>query len=112
MISDDLPEVEINIPAGEFIRRDRFDSYECCFDVFPGQVFPLEQISICEKANANQLYTMRFRLKKNGASRMPSPGMSAMVTIKYKPEENRTYPFRQQRYGKRKTVQWCGYMMK
>lgn len=88
MISDDLPEVEINIPAGEFIRRDRFDSYECCFDVFPGQVFPLEQISICEKANANQLYTMRFRLKKNGASRMPSPGMSAMVTIKYKPEEN------------------------
>ena len=88
MISDGLPEVEINIPAGEFIKRDRFDAYEGQFDVFPGQVFPLELISISEKANANQLYTMRFRLKKNSASRMPSPGMSAMITIKYKPEQN------------------------
>jgi RND family efflux transporter MFP subunit len=88
MISDDLPEVEINIPASEFIKRDRFASYECLFDVFPGQVFSLELISISEKANANQLYTMRFRLNKNSSLRMPSPGMSAMVTIKYKPEEN------------------------
>jgi len=88
MISDELPEVEINIPASEFIKRDRFASYDCLFDVFPGQVFTLELISISEKANANQLYTMRFRLNKNSALRMPSPGMSAMITIKYKPEEN------------------------
>ncbi|MCK9235983.1 MAG: efflux RND transporter periplasmic adaptor subunit [Bacteroidales bacterium] len=88
MISDDLPEVEINIPAGEFIKRDKFDLYECYFDVFPEQVFLLEQISINEKANVNQLYTMRFRLKKDSSMRMPSPGMSAMVTIKYKPEQN------------------------
>lgn len=87
MISDDLPEIEINIPASEFIKRDRFASYECVFDVFPKSVFSLELISINEKANANQLYTMRFRLNKNRALRKPSPGMSAMVTIKYKPEE-------------------------
>ncbi|MDL2323421.1 efflux RND transporter periplasmic adaptor subunit, partial [Bacteroidales bacterium OttesenSCG-928-A17] len=88
MISADLPEVEINIPAGEFVNRDRFSSYTCLFDVFPGQIFPLELISISGKANANQLYTMRFRLKKDNNLRMPSPGMSAMVIIAYQPEEN------------------------
>jgi RND family efflux transporter MFP subunit len=88
MISADLPEVEINIPANEFVNRDRFSSYTCLFDVFPGQVFPLQLISISGKANANQLYTMRFRLKRGNDSQMPSPGMSAMVSIIYKPEEN------------------------
>jgi RND family efflux transporter MFP subunit len=88
MISADLPEVEINIPAGEYVNRDRFSSYTCLFDVFPEQVYPLQLISISGKANANQLYTMRFRLKRSNASQMPSPGMSAMVNIIYKPEEN------------------------
>lgn len=86
MISTELPEVEINIPASEFIKRRRFDSSTCSFDVFPNHTFPLELISISEKANLNQLYTVRFRLKSQNISQIPSPGMSAMVRIKYKPE--------------------------
>lgn len=86
MISAGTPEVEINIPAGEFIQRDRFDSYRCYFDLYPGRIFPLEFISINQKANLNQLYTVRLRLKDSGDSPMPSPGMSTMVTIQFKPE--------------------------
>lgn len=86
MISAETPEVEINIPAGEFIQRDQFDSYSCYFELYPDRNFPLELISINRKANLNQLYTVRLRFKENPHSSMPSPGMSTMVTIRYKPE--------------------------
>ncbi len=86
MISAGTPEVEINIPAGEFIQRDQFDSYSCYFELYPDQTFPLELIAINRKANLNQLYTVRLRFKENPHSSMPSPGMSTMVTIQYKPE--------------------------
>jgi RND family efflux transporter MFP subunit len=86
MISAETPEVEINIPAGEFIRRDRFEAYSCYFELYPNHTFPLELISINRKANLNQLYTVRFRLKEGYTSQMPSPGMSTMVTIQFKSE--------------------------
>lgn len=85
MFSAATPEVEINIPAGEFIRRDRFDSYYGYFELYPNRIFPLELISINRKANLNQLYTVRFRMKDEGTSQTPTPGMSAMVTIRFKP---------------------------
>ncbi|WP_298647806.1 efflux RND transporter periplasmic adaptor subunit [uncultured Proteiniphilum sp.] len=86
MISAETPEVEINIPAGEFIQRDQFDSYSCYFELYPGRTFPLELISINRKANLNQLYAVRLRFKEEPHSSMPSPGMSTMVTIQFKPE--------------------------
>ena len=86
MISAETPEVEINIPAGEFIQRDQFDSYSCYFELYPDRTFPLELLSINRKANLNQLYTVRLRFKEYPHSSMPSPGMSTMVTIQYKPE--------------------------
>lgn len=87
MISAGTPEVEINIPAGEFIRRNQFDSYSCYFELYPDRTFPLELLSINRKANLNQLYTVRLRLKEGSTSQMPSPGMSTMVTIQFKPED-------------------------
>ena len=36
MISSGTPEVEINLPAAEYIRRDQFDNYHCTFDIYPG----------------------------------------------------------------------------
>lgn len=86
MISAETPEVEINIPAGEFIQRDQFDLYSCYFEFYPHRTFPLELISINRKANLNQLYTVRLRFQEDTHSSMPSPGMSTMVTIQYKPE--------------------------
>lgn len=89
MISAGTPEVEINLPAAEYIRREHFNGYHCTFDIYPGEVYPLEFISITPKANANQLYSMRLRLtlpneKKHQANTgkpAPSPGMNTMVTI-------------------------------
>ena len=86
MFSSDIPEVEINIPASEYIKRDLFDKFECYFEIFPGKTFPLELISINHKANLNQLYTLRFRLEAEQGSQLPSPGMSTIVTIAYKPQ--------------------------
>ena len=80
MISLGAPEVEINLPAAEYIRRTQFNRYHATFDIYPGEVYPLECISITPKANANQLYSMRLRIVPDG-SPSPSPGMNTMVTI-------------------------------
>ena len=87
MIGNATPEVEINLPAAEFIRRDAFDSYHCTFDIYPGKVYPLKFISITPKANSNQLYTMRLQLASEGLP-LPSPGMNAMVSIICKSSES------------------------
>ena len=75
------PEIEINLPASSYVRRDEFSAYTCTFDVLPGRLLRLEPISILPKANANQLYTMRLRLKESNGITRPAPGMSAWVTI-------------------------------
>ena len=49
-------------------------------DIYPGETYPLQLISVTPKANANQLYTMRLQLIP-GKQAVPSPGMNAMVTI-------------------------------
>jgi len=91
MISAGLPEVEINIPSSDFIRRDRVESFSCRFDLFPDKNFPLELIGVAQKANLNQLYTVRLKMKlpvsvKDKASQLPVPGMTTMVTALYKNE--------------------------
>ena len=80
MVGSGQPEVEINIPAAEYVQRDRFDTYHCTFNVYPGQTYPMRLISITPKANANQLYTMRLQVQTDGRP-VPSPGMNTMVTI-------------------------------
>jgi RND family efflux transporter MFP subunit len=86
IISAEMPEVEINIPAVEFIQRDLFDSYSCYSELYPGRTFPLELISINRKANLNQLYTVRLRFGGESLPSKPSPGMTVMVAIQFKPE--------------------------
>ena len=81
VISEGTPEVEINLPAVEYIRRRQFTHYYCTFDVYPQQRYVLDLISVTPKANANQLYTMRLQLKSGDKQAVPSPGMNTMVTI-------------------------------
>ena len=83
MIAAGSGEVEINIPSSDYIRREQFADFFCRADVFPNSTYPLELIGITPKANANQLYTMRFRMK-GGDGEKPGPGMSVMVTINFK----------------------------
>jgi hypothetical protein len=79
--------VEINLPAAEYIRREQFGHYQCTFDIYPGQVYPLKPIGITHKANANQLYTMRLQLDTEGLP-MPSAGMNTMVSIRLNDDQS------------------------
>lgn len=81
MICKGVPEVEIHIPASAYMERELMDGYSCTFDVFPDEVFPLSLVSVNQKANANQLYTMRLRLGSSPSGKMPAAGMPAMVRI-------------------------------
>ena len=87
MISAGLPEVEINIPSSDFVLRDRFESFSCNVDIYPGITFPLDLIGVAQKANMNQLYTMRLKIKEQ-TPQTPSPGMTTMVTIQFRSEES------------------------
>lgn len=87
IISTTAPEVEINIPTGDFVKRKDFASAECSVDIFENRTFALDLIGIAQKANLNQLYTTRFRIRGSG-SELPAPGMTTMVTIYYKNDSN------------------------
>ncbi len=78
-------EVVINIPASEFQQKERISGFTCTFDVLPGRTFPLKLINVASKANANQLYETRLLLE--GTHAEITPGMTAMVTIAYAPQE-------------------------
>lgn len=80
MMSSERPEVEINLPAAEYIRRGQFKEYYCTFDIYPGKHHTLRPLYVIPRANANQLYTMRLKWE-NTSLPQPSPGMNTMVTI-------------------------------
>lgn len=83
MVGEGVPEVEINLPAVEYIRCEQFYDYNCSFDVYPNKIYRLKPIGITHKANSNQLYAMRFQLLID-SNPMPSAGMNTMVNIKLK----------------------------
>ena len=78
MIDNDYFEVDVNIPSGDFIRREDFMTFHANADVCPDSILPLELLDITQGANYNQLFTARFRLKRNPVL---APGMSVSVTI-------------------------------
>lgn len=84
VVSAEAPEIEINIPGSEYVRRSEFDSFEAVFDFWPGKRIPLRLRSISPKANANQLYTLRLSVPAD-LRPLPSPGMNTMVTIACRP---------------------------
>ncbi len=87
LLSKGTPEVEINIPAAEYIRRNQFSRYHCTFEIYPGKVYPLKLIGITHKANANQLYAMRLKIEV-GDLPMPSAGMNTMVSVFFADEND------------------------
>ncbi len=88
MINSGKLEVEVNISSSDFIKQDIFSSFSCTVDVLGGRTFPLELISINQKANMNQLYTMRLGFKEKIDKMSPTPGMTTMVSIFYNNTEN------------------------
>lgn len=79
-------EIVINIPASEYQQSKLFDSFTANFSVMQGTTFPLRLKSIAKKANANQLYEVHLLLDKD--AEQITPGMTAMVDILFKTDEN------------------------
>ncbi|MGN0006814.1 MAG: efflux RND transporter periplasmic adaptor subunit [Alistipes sp.] len=80
MVADGEREIEINIPASAYIRRDKMRSFSASFDFLPDRRIPLRLTGIAPKANANQLYSVRLAIPRD-ISPQPSPGMTAMVDV-------------------------------
>ncbi len=79
-------EVEIDVPAADYVRQDLFCRFSGVVDVFPDKVFPLEWMDVTKKANLNQLYQVRLRLTPDPEFPLAA-GMSINVTIDYNMEE-------------------------
>ena len=86
LLSSEMPEVEIHVPASTFHRLDDIASYRVKFD-FSNEPVPLRRISVSPHANANQLYAIRLALPTNTKVR-PTVGMSAMVDITFNDKDN------------------------
>lgn len=84
MIDNDYFEVRIDIPSSDYIRRADFVDFYCNVDVYPDTLLPLEFLDLNQKANFNQLFKVRFLLKRDKALPLAA-GMSASVTIHYTP---------------------------
>lgn len=84
MINNDYLDVDVEVPSSDFIRREDFKTFYCTADVYPDQELPLELLDITRKANFNQLFKVRFRLKRDNNLNL-APGMSVSVTIDYAP---------------------------
>lgn len=81
-------EVEINMSAQDYIRRDKFKSFYCKFDVCGEERFPLSVVSVGSEANVSQLYPMRLKITGAYDSKKITAGMSTMV---YASEEEDDY---------------------
>lgn len=86
MIDNDYLEVDIDIPSRDYIRREDFVRFDCRMDVYPDTILPLELLEVNQKANFNQLFKMRFRLKRDKNLKLAA-GMSASVAIHFKASE-------------------------
>ncbi len=86
MINDDYFDVNIDISANDFVRRNNFKSFYATTNLFPHKNIPLELVDINQEANYNQLFKVCLRMKKELAKELAA-GMSITVNIAYKPTE-------------------------
>jgi RND family efflux transporter MFP subunit len=84
LVGDASPEVVINIPAAEYLRRDRFTRFSCRVEALGDEVFPLELAGVARKANLNHLHATRFRVT-GGPVELLAPGMNATVRVDLAP---------------------------
>ncbi len=81
-VSASAPEVVVNLPIKEYLKRGKLTSAEATIEVLSGEVFPLKLIGVTQKANLNQLYSARFMIESTKGV-MPTAGMTASVTMSY-----------------------------
>ncbi len=81
-ISATAPEVVINIPATNYIKRNKLTAAVATIELYPETTFPLRLASTSPQGNLNQLFTTRF-VVESAEGIAPTPGMTAMVTLSY-----------------------------
>ena len=72
-------EVEINLPSTEYVRLSQYIAFYCTFNITGDQRYPLQIVRTSQEANANQLYTVRLRMKGGYDRKKITPGMTTMV---------------------------------
>ncbi len=82
MVSSTTPEVTINIPAANYMIRDKYLSAIATVDMYPDTLFNLKLKSIAPKANLNQLYTTTFAIEPIKGVTL-APGITIMVNMRY-----------------------------
>jgi RND family efflux transporter MFP subunit len=90
MIGNGEWQIEINLPVQDYVRRDDFINFEASVSTEPDKKFALDLYELVPKGNANQLYKMVFKVKKNNDIALAA-GMSVEVTITYKTEQQVVY---------------------
>ena len=78
-------EVETDIPAYLYLKQKEFTGFSCTSAQFPGESFPLNLISINQKANANQLYKVRFSMSGEALKKLTA-GMNVAVVFNVRNE--------------------------
>ncbi len=83
-ISASAPEVVVNIPASEYLRRTQLSSAVATLNSMPNQQFTLKSVGVSHKANLNQLHEWRFVVNNSAqADEYPTLGNSAVVQLNY-----------------------------
>ena len=77
--SSDRLEIEIDLPAAEFMHLDEYVDFYCTFNVTGEQHFPLKVVRTDAEANANQLYKVFLQFKDTPRQKGITAGMSTMV---------------------------------
>lgn len=77
--TSDRIEVEIELPAKEYMHLDEYTDFYCTFNVTGTQRFPLKVVRSGKEANANQLYTVYLQFSESTLQKGVTPGMSTMV---------------------------------
>ena len=71
-------EVEVEIPASEYLRHGEWAGFACTTAYTDGAEFPLQLLSVVPKADNSQLYRMRLAFAGAADSRLTA-GMNAVV---------------------------------
>ncbi len=87
LVSDESLEIEINVPAKEYSAVGRNCRFEASFGFLQDKAVGLHYLSTSPKANANQLYSIRLAITGKDAGL--APGMSTIVKVYPKNEQNR-----------------------
>ncbi len=77
--SSDRLEIEIDLPAKEFMNLNEYLEFYCTFNVTGAKCYPLKVVRTSVEANANQLYSVFLQFKDGVGHKGVTAGMSAMV---------------------------------